>query len=309
MLALLSPLTAADTVTSGTMSMGQRFHDPFLDNPMTTGPEMVHISAQRFVMGSSLDAPGFKADERRHPVELSPYSIGVFEVTNAEYCEFLNERGNQVDGGIRWLLTDRTATCLIREEQRRFVPVEDAAERPVVAVSWNGANAFCDWLTIKTGARYRLPTEAEWECAARAGTSTIWPWGDRFDGTRLQWRESPVPGTTVPVGSYPPNPWGLHDMFGNVWEFVADCVEEDFYSRSPTKDPVLYVAKCRTPGIRGGSFADGPEYCRPGHRINTWWWGEYEGIGFRVAREETPSRWYRRRQLDRGSAAAGESKP
>ena len=299
LLVVAAPVGAGDSPTSGSLTTGAVFWDPFLENPMNHGPEMVFVGPQRFVMGSRLDEPGFKPDEREHPVELSPYSIGRFEVTNSEFAEFLNDRGNQLDGGIPWLLTDRIGTCLIRVTNGSFEPVEDAADRPVVAVSWNGANAFCDWLTSRTGHRYRLPTEAEWECAARAGTDTIWPWGNRFDGSLLQWRDSATPGASVPVGSFPPNPWGIHDMVGNVWEYVVDCVEEDFYARSPTRNPVLYVAQCRTPGVRGGSFLDGPEFCRPGHRINTWWWGEYSNIGFRVAREEVPSRWHRRRQLAR----------
>lgn len=279
--------------TSATLATAALFQDAHRDGK-GRGPRMVFVDHQEYVMGSTPDAPGFDASQAQHRVRVSSFSIGVSEVTNAEYCEFLNEKGNELAWGIRYVLTDRPDTCLIREVDGRFVPVAGAERRPVVTVSWKGAIAYCDWLSEKTGARYRLPTEAEWECAARAGTQTNWSWGDDFNPVLLQWRGSNPADRTVDVGSYPPNPWGLHDTVGNVWEWIADCVEEDFYARSPVQDPVLYKADCWTPGIRGGSFKDGPDYCRPGYRINTWWWGEYPGVGFRVARDETPSRWARR---------------
>lgn len=300
---------AAFAETTPTLSLGSRFRDPFLGNAERHGPEMVYITPQEFTMGSSPRSPGFKPDEVQHLVRLSAYSIGVYEVTNVEFCEFLNELGNRYDSGIPWVLTDRLESCLIREVDGAFLPVSGAESRPVVTVTWNGANAYCDWLSEKTGASYRLPTEAEWECASRAGTSTIWPWGDHFDSGRLHWRESMPMDNTVAVGSYPPNQWGIHEMLGNAWEFVVDCVDQDFYRHSPTDDPVMYIAQCWTPGIRGGSFADGPDVCRPGHRINTWWWGEYTGVSFRVAREESPSRWYRRRQRARTQSAQEADSP
>lgn len=269
--------------------------DPFADGSGRVGPAMVVVPARSFVMGSSPTDPGFRPEEARHPVEVSAFAIARTETTNADFCEFLNEEGNRIDLGIPWLLVEREETCLIRRDGDFFVPVEGAERRPVVAVSWAGANAYCRWLSARTARTYRLPTEAEWECAARAGTATAWYWGDEWRGDMLQWRESPS-RSTAPVGSWPPNPWGLHDMYGNVWEWVADCTRDDFYAVSPSRDPVLYDPRCWTPGIRGGSWDDGPEYCRSGYRVNTWWWGEYAGVGFRVAREESPSAWYRARR-------------
>jgi len=281
--------------------------DRFLDRSERRGPELVHVPARAFVMGSAPTDPGYRAEESRHRVELSAYSIARFETTNADYCEFLNEEGNRVELGIRWILTDRTDTCLIREEAGFFEPVEGAERRPVVAVSWAGANAYCRWLSARTGRTYRLPTEAEWECAARAGTATAWYWGDAWRGDMVQWRESPS-RSTAPVGSHPANPWGLHDVYGNVWEWVSDCTRDDFYAVSPARDPVLYEAQCWTPGIRGGSWDDGPEYCRSGHRVNTWWWGEYAGVGFRVAREESPNAWYRARRTGKRATTPVQEK-
>lgn len=276
--------------TSGTLALktGTELRDPFRDASGKFAPTLIHVEAGSFTMGSRPTEPGFRPQEVLHEVETSAYSIGKFEITNAEFCEFLNDKGNQFDDGIRWVLTDRTASCLIMESAPRvFRPVRGAENRPVVTVSWNAARAYCDWLTAKTGRTYRLPTEAEWERAARAGTKTIWPWGDEFDGAKMRWAGSETEQHTVDVGSFPPNPWGLHDTLGNGWEWVLDCFQDDFYSISPTRDPVLYNDDCWTPSIRGGSFRDGPEYCRPGYRINLWWWGEFDGVTFRVLREET----------------------
>jgi formylglycine-generating enzyme required for sulfatase activity len=273
--------------TSGTLAQ-VAFRDRFLDGSGRTGPELIAVPEGSFIMGSRPEEPGYRPTETQHEVTTSAYAIGRFEVTNAEFAEFLNERGNQLDDGIRWILLERSDRCLIREiAPGRFAPAEGAADRPVVTISWNAANAYCAWLSEKTGRLYRLPTEAEWERAARAGTSTIWPWGDAFDPARLAW-EGNSAAASRPVGSFPANPWGIHDMLGNTWEWVLDCFQDDFYAVSPSRDPLLLDEDCWVPGIRGGSFRDGPEWCRPGYRINTWWWGEYDSIGFRVARLDAP---------------------
>lgn len=291
--AALGQPTATDNPTTGTLPRrtGTRFHDTFRDDPSRAAPDVIHVEAGTFLMGSNPTDPGFRATEVLHEVEVGAFSIGATEVTNAQFCEFLNERGNQLDDGIRWILTDRTETCLIYEDSGRFLPIAGAADRPVVTVSWNGARAYCRWLSEKTGASYRLPTEAEWERAARAGTSTTWPWGAEFNPSRLRWKGSPGPPGTVAVATTPPNPWGIHDMLGNTWEWVLDCFEDGYYSISPRKDPVHFDDDCWTPGIRGGSFRDGPEWCRPGFRVNLWWWGEFDGVGFRILREEGAPRF------------------
>lgn len=264
---------------------GDAVRDAFTDGSGRHAPALVFIEAQSFSMGSRPDAPGYRPNDFRHPVSLSAFAIGATEVTCAEFCEFLNEEGNRLDDGIPWILVERPDSCPVVEVDGAFVPREGYADRPVTTVSWNAARAYCRWLSAKTGRQYRLPTEAEWECAARAGTQTVWSWGDEFDPSRLQWSGSAIfPGETAPVGTYPPNAWGLHDMEGNVWEWVLDCVEDGFYHYSPEDNPLLFDDDCWTPGIRGGSFADGMDFCRPGYRVNTWWWGEYPGVGFRVAR-------------------------
>jgi formylglycine-generating enzyme required for sulfatase activity len=119
----------------------------------------------------------------------------------------------------------------------------------------------------------------------RAGATTFWDWGNEFAPDRLNWRGHSADPAATPVGAFPPNAWGLYDMVGNVWQWVLDAFDPSFYLYSPLKDPVLFEDDCWTPGIRGGSFRDSLEFCRPGYRVNIWWWGDYDSIGFRVASE------------------------
>jgi len=265
------------------VAAGVSFTDRFIATPNRHGPMMVYIAANSFLMGSSPEEFGYTPYELRHPVQLSAFSIGKYEVTNAEFCRFLNNQGNQIDGGIPWILTGRSHRCRIQQHGAVFTPVPGFANHPVVTVSWLGARAYCRWLSQQTGRNYHLPTEAQWECAARAGVRTLWDWGNEFAPGRLNWRGYSLDPATTPVGSFPANAWGICDMLGNVWEWVLDAFDPEFYLYSPLKDPVFFKDECLTPGIRGGSFRDSLEFCRPGYRVNMWWWGDYDSIGFRVA--------------------------
>ena len=252
----------------------REFRDAFLDGTGRDAPPMVGLGARAFTMGSRSNEPEARPLEARHAVELSPYSLGRYEVTHAELAEFLNDWGNRTEEGRPWVLLDVPGVSLLEQVDGVFRPVPGAEQRPAVGVSWRGARAYCRWLSQKTGRRYRLPTEAEWEAAARAGADTapaVTP-STRAEGTR-------------PVGATPANAWGLHGMQGNVWEWVLDCFEPDFYFYSPLRDPVLLDEACLAPGIRGGGFREGPGMARPGYRANAWWWGPYDSVGFRVARE------------------------
>jgi formylglycine-generating enzyme required for sulfatase activity len=175
----------------------------------------------------------------------------------------------------------------------------------VVNVSWNDAMAFCEWLSRKDGKIYRLSTEAEWECACRAGTKTRYLCGDDpeglaavgnvADGT-LKEKHPNWPYTTIeardgcvyaaPVGRYNPNAWGLYDMHGNVWEWYSDGYDADYYKRSPVDDPRgAYWASVRV--HRGGGWNDVPRRARsacrgentPGYRSSS--------LGFRLARVQS----------------------
>ena len=129
-------------------------------------------------------------------------------------------------------------------------------DRPVINVSWDDAQAFVGWLSQETGESYRLPSEAEWEYAARAGTETRYSWGDEIgtnrancDGCGSQWDDR----QTAPVGSFPPNPFGLHDMHGNVGEWVEDCWNDSY--RSAPADGIAWLSgDCDRRLSRGGSW-------------------------------------------------------
>lgn len=271
-----------ETEEKGCLKTGVVFTHPFLDGSGRSGPEMVYIVENSFIMGGNPRAPGYIMTEVPHRVELSPYAIGKYEITNMQYCEFLNEKGNNSTDNLPYVLIDTAggnSLCLVEDE---FRPAPGAARRPVVRVSWKGALAYTEWLSLKAGQNYCLPTEAQWEYAARAGTQTIWPWGNRFQPGKLNCNNNESEIQPQPVGQYPPNAFGIHDMLGNVWEWIIDCFALDFYFYSPTRDPILLDKDCLAPGIRGGSFRDRPQFCRPGFRVNLWWRGNYDGVGFRV---------------------------
>jgi formylglycine-generating enzyme required for sulfatase activity len=140
----------------------------------------------------------------------------------------------------------------------------------VIYVSWEDAVAYAQWLSEQTGKRYRLPTEAEWEYAARAGTRTPWSFGDdKGELGNSAWYSANSGAQTHPVGEKAPNPWGLHDVHGNVWEWVRDCWHGS-YARAPTDGSAWEEADggdCGRRVLRGGSWFDGPVTLRSAYRF------------------------------------------
>ena len=259
--------------------------------------KLVLIPAGEFMMGSSLSAddvhrrwPGGKKEwyEDEHPQHrvriTKPFYMGVREVTLAEFRRFVNASGHTTDaeaGGGAYGWTGK------KWEKRKGVNWRNPGfaqddSHPVACVSWNDATAFCDWLSRQTGRKVRLPTEAEWEYACRAGTRARYWWGDseteagKFANVadltaKKKWTNWIVFDTddghavTAPVASYRPNAFGLYDMIGNVWEWCADWYDEDYYSNSPTDDPTGPAAgKYRV--WRGGSWNNNPDCVRSANR-------------------------------------------
>lgn len=243
-------------------------------------PRVVEVPAQELHIGGRPDEPGYSPSELRYRVVLSAYAIGVTEVTNAEFCEFLNEEGNVAQWGIPAVVLDERG---IRRTASRFIPALGRERHPVMRVTWHGARAYCAWLSRRTGEHYDLPTAAQWEAAARGGATTIWPWGDGDDPRQHRTRAAAGDGP-VAVASYPPNGLGLYDTTGNVWEWVLDCFDPEFHRYAPLRDPVRFDWNCLVPEIRGGSFLDGSDAARPAFRANYWWAPQVTGIGFRIAR-------------------------
>jgi formylglycine-generating enzyme required for sulfatase activity len=153
--------------------------------------------------------------------------------------------------------------------------------RPVINVSWDDAKAYVEWLAAQTGQPYRLLSEAEWEYACRCGTTTRYSWGDEITPKNANYGSKV--GTTSEVSSHPPNPWGLYDMHGNVWEWVEDCWN-DSYEGAPADGGAWTSGDCGRRVLRGGSWLNGPEGLRSASRGRGSTGFRFVGNGFRVAR-------------------------
>jgi formylglycine-generating enzyme required for sulfatase activity len=169
----------------------------------------------------------------------------------------------------------------------RWPGFDQTDDHPVVNVSWNDATAFCDWLSRQEGQEYRLPTEAEWEYACRAGTTTRFSFGD--DDTALgesAWYSANSGNQTHPVGEKRPNAFGLYDMHGNIWEWCSDWYSADYYRRSPADDPRgSEAAEDRV--FRGGSWGVEPRLARTAYRGRGAPEYRCHFLGFRLARGQS----------------------
>ena len=225
---------------------------------------MVWIPAGRFRMGD-LQGGGDSNEKPVHRVWVDKFAMGRYEVTFAEYDHFAQATGRQKPNDQGW----------------------GRGNRPVINVSWNDATAYAAWLSQQTGQKYRLPTEAEWEYAARAGTETKFWWGNQIDynkancsnnswGDRFEY--------TAPVGSFQANPFGLYDTIGNVWELTCSEYENRYNGKEKTclsknraKSDSLFV-------LRGGSWYLGTGWARAANRIRGSRTERDRNVGFRLAR-------------------------
>jgi formylglycine-generating enzyme required for sulfatase activity len=247
-------------------------------------------------------------DELLHKVRITKaFYLGVHEVTIDQFRKFTEEARYEAesdrDGTGGWGYSAEIAYFEGRLPRYswRDPGFRQAGNHPVVNVTWNDAVAFCEWLSKKEGRTYRLPTEAEWEYACRAGSTTRYQNGDDpealinvaalYDTTTRgvfpQWTSCAVQGSdghafTAPVGSFRPNGFGLCDMHGNVWEWCSDWYGEDYYATSPLNDPPgpdSGVVRVR----RGGSWHTWPLYMRSSFRNYNTPDTRYVLVGFRVA--------------------------
>jgi len=218
---------------------------------------MVYVPAGEFQMGSM---DGYDDEQPAHTVSLDGFWIDKHEVTNAQFAVFLNEKGNQEEGGVTWLDLD-SEYCLIEQSGGEFRPKPGYADHPVVVVSWYDAIAFCKWLSEETDKDFSLPSEAEWEKAARGIEGRIYPWGDKSPTANLCNFSRNV-GDTTPVGKYSPkgdSPYGCADMAGNVWEWTrslwgTDWKKPDFGYPYDPKDGRENLEGSGRRVLRGGSF-------------------------------------------------------
>ena len=280
--ASLAAMAVATALASGCvtrMATQKELRDPFNDGAAGAGPAIVFVPALDLLLGAAPDEPGYQAEQLQHRVVLTPFAIGAYEITNAEFVDFLNEDGNVPFETVPAILLDDTSA--ISRDATRFAVRPGLEKRPVVRVTWQGARAYCRWLSRRTRRHYDLPTAAQWEAAARGGIATTWPWGNADDPARHRTNAA----AAADVGSYPANAYGLHDTTGNVWEWTLDCFDPEAATTARLRDPVTLDDTCRAPEIRGGSFADGADMARPAFRANYWWVPAIDTIGFRVARK------------------------
>ena len=240
---------------------GRRFRD------CDACPEMVVLPAGSFLMGSPESEEGrFGWEGPQHRIEIrEAFAAGVYEVTFEEWGACAADGGC---GGYR---------------------PEDygwgRGRRPVIAVSWEDAQAYINWLSRKMGEEYRLLSEAEWEYAARAGTTTRYSFGNGITPSDANYGENI--GKTQRVGSYRANGYGLYDMHGNAWEWVQDCFNEG-YARAPNNGSAWERGDCSLRVWRGGSWHDYPRLLRSANRFAFPTGNRNFNIGFRVARTLTP---------------------
>jgi formylglycine-generating enzyme required for sulfatase activity len=247
---------------------------------LNVGPEMVVIPAGSFIMGSP------ESERRRgenegpqHTVTFAePFAVSRFAVTFNEWDACAT------DGGCKG-----------------YKPNDNGwgrGRRPAINVSWDDAKAYVDWLAKKTDKQYRLLSEAEWEYMARAGTTTAFWWGDSISPHQANYGSiladtfgflnakpstDVTPQRTLVVNSFAPNPWGLYQVHGNVWEWTEDCYD-DSYNGAPTDGSAWISGKYATRVARGGSWVDVPDLLRSASRTAGTSDTRGRGIGFRVAR-------------------------
>ncbi len=272
--------------------------------------DMVRIPAGTFTMGAPANEPQRGSDEGpQHEVYINAFELGRHEVTLAQFRAFVaaspGYRTEAEKGGGCYGYKDG---YWIKDKafSWRNAGFQQEDQFPVVCVSWNDAKDYVAWLSKQTGLAYRLPSEAEWEYAARAGPSTGRFWGDdpdracafangadqaaksRFaDWTTANCDDGAV--FTAHVGSYQPNPWGLYDMLGNVWEWVEDCYH-DSYTGAPANGSA-WLDYCFESGrrvLRGGSWDNNPGLLRSADRLRNNTGNRFNNVGFRVARTLTP---------------------
>ncbi len=254
---VVSEVVLSETRTSGSSGTGVRIIEP----------EMVRIPEGWFGMGCE---SGRDDEKPLHRVWVDAFELAAHQVTNEEY------------------------DCFLVATRHREPPCWADAnfnhpKMPVVAVSWHKAVAYCDWLSHATRKLYRLPTEAEWERAARGGAEGLaYPWGDAPPETLpdygKRWKNGPEP-----VGLYPPNAYGLYNVGDNVHEWCADWYDEGYYARSPERNPPGAPSGSRR-ASRGGSWRHHIKVTRTAARSSIPPEFQYADYGFRIARSTTTLR-------------------
>ncbi|MEN9849598.1 MAG: hypothetical protein RL368_2338 [Pseudomonadota bacterium] len=221
-------------------------------------PEMILIPAGNFQMGAN---NAYDDEKPVHKVNIDAFYIGRYEITFEEYDHFCEQTQREKPSDSGW----------------------GRGKRPVINVSWHDAVAYTQWLSAQTKQEYRLPTEAEWEYSARAGSNFRYSWGEKLDSNKANCLNNASADkyvNTAPVGSFPANAFGLHDMTGNVEEWSCSK-KTDTYNGSETE---CTSTKVGTVVLRGGSWNSNADYCRVSNRVRNLKGNWLNHYGFRVVR-------------------------
>jgi formylglycine-generating enzyme required for sulfatase activity len=270
--------------------------------------QFVRIPAGEFMAGSPVSEKERSTNETPHQVRITkPFWLGATHVTVGQFAFFANESGYRTLAETQgwtygaWNEPGKKWNQLAGGSWRN-PGFPQGIDHPVVCVNWHDATAFCNWLSAKEGQKYRLPTEAEWEYACRAGKSTAYPWSNNPDDGQgwancsdqtaagrftlfpaFSWSDGYV--YTSPVTAFQPNAWGLHDMIGNALQWCGDWFAE--YPSGPVENP-QGPPDGRERVLRGGSFIYGPRHCRCAFRGRNLPDFQNFYVGFRVLLENEP---------------------
>ncbi|GAA4468354.1 formylglycine-generating enzyme family protein [Nibrella saemangeumensis] len=268
--------------------------------------EMVAIPGGEFTMGSPATEKGRSADEGpQHKVKIEPFWMGKYEVI-WDFYDLFTSKNMEKDMAAKYPGFDLAKTDASTRPSPSYVDMSFGMGRagyPAINMTQYAAIKFCKWLYDKTGVFYRLPTEAEWEYACRAGTTTPYSFGaDVSKLGEFAVYKGNSSGSYKKTGTKKPNPWGLHDMHGNVMEWTKDQYVPDYYakkSKGQVKEPYAPVTTLYPNAVRGGSWDDDPEVLRSAARTpsdaswkvrdpqspkSDWWLTDASFVGFRVVR-------------------------
>ncbi len=270
------------SVQTNTPPSLREFRDPLDEGGL--GPVMISVPAGIFTLGSPEDEEGHWSNEGpQQEIRFGePFALGKYPVTFAEYDAFCDATGQARVDDQGW----------------------GRGQRPAINLSWDDAQAYCQWLSEATGEDYHLPSEAQWEYACRAGTTTAYPWGEAWDPAMANGdREI---SQTSKVGAFPPNPWGFCDMNGNVDEWCADVWQDNHVGAAPDGTPRQLAREqsdLSVRVVRGGSWLDAARFCRSAARFRSHPGNRDGFLGFRLARGQGAPAGHR---AERAGAAAAE---
>ncbi|MDM8561542.1 SUMF1/EgtB/PvdO family nonheme iron enzyme [Candidatus Parabeggiatoa sp. HSG14] len=264
---------------------GEVFRDTLKDG--SKGPQMVWIPKGSFRMG---DIQGGGDDDEKpvHQVSVSRFAMGRYEVTNAEFVRFLNTVNHRGSKNEPWFETKaEDSDSHITGSTGNFRVENGYKNHPVIEVSWYGAIAYTKWLSQQTGQQYRLPTEAEWEYAARAGTKTKYWWGNDIGSNKANCDKNHCGDNfkyTSPVGSFDPSPFKLYDMLGNVWEWTCSEYENKYKGKEKRCLSKNRANNDSRLSFRGGAWSLDARRMRSADRLRFEPAYRVDSLGFRVAR-------------------------